>query len=179
MDTIQKTERSGFTLLEFMLALVILSILLSITILVSFNAIARTNLRSTENTLVQMIRRAQTQSQQNRDGKQWGVFIDQAGSEIITFYGDPGEHYSTQDGDDATYSFNENIIFSGNLYSAMTTADDIDEGLVFERFTGDPIDPADADEDDPFPASYEGEIIMTMYGSVRSVVVNERGVVER
>lgn len=166
MNPNRQNSRHGFTLLEFMLALIIVSILLTVTIMVSFNAIARTNLRSTENTLVQMIRRTQTQSQQYADEKQWGVYIDQAKSEVETFYGDDGDDYSSNDGIDATYSFNENIIFSGDLYDLMIAAPA--KGLVFKRFTGDPVE-----------ATFNGEIIMTMHGSTRNVVVNERGVVER
>ncbi len=149
-----------------MLALIIVSILLTITILVSFNAIARTNLRSTENTLVQMVRRAQTQSQQYADQKQWGVYVDETAHHIVTFYGVDGSNYTTKDDIDVTYEYNENIEFSGGLHDLMIAGPP--KGLAFKRFTGDPVE-----------ATFNGEITMTMYGSTRSVVVNERGVVER
>jgi len=155
--------RPGFTLLEFFLTIAIFAVLLSITVVISFNAIARTNLRSSENALQQFIRRAQTQSQQNIEGKQWGVQIDTVGQQLVLFSGDS---FATLDETDATFDVNENIIFSGSLYEKMQVAPG--NGLVFERFTGDPVE-----------STFSGIIIMTMLGSTRDITVNGRGVVER
>lgn len=155
--------RPGFTILELFLTMIIFSILLTITIAISFNAIARMNLRSSETALMQLIRRAQTQAQQNVKGKQWGLHVDDAGNSIILF---SGNTYTTQDGIGATFAVNENITFAGTLYSKMIAAPA--KGIVFKRFTGDPVEPR-----------FSGTIIMSMFGSIRSVTVNGRGVVER
>ena len=155
--------RPGFTLLEFFLTIAIFSVLLSISVVVSFNAIARTNLRASESSLVQYIRRAQTQSQQNVQGKRWGVQVDVSDHQLVLFSGDT---YAARDGTGATFAVNENIIFSGTLYEKMQAAPG--KGLVFERLTGDPVE-----------ATFSGTIIMTMLGSIRDVSVNARGVVEK
>jgi len=155
--------RPGFTILELFLTIGIFSILLTITISISFNAIARMNLRSSETALIQLIRRAQTQSQQNVKGKQWGLHVDSAGNQILLFSGDT---YTTQNGIGATFAVNENIDFSGTLYNKMIAAPA--KGLVFKRFSGDPVEPR-----------FSGTIIMNMFGGERSVTVNGRGVVER
>lgn len=156
-------SQPGFTLIELFLTITIFSVLLTMTIVVSFNAIARTNLRSSENALLQMIRRAQTQSQQNADEKQWGVHFD-AGSDLIVLFS--GDTYAARDGTGATFNVNENVVVSGTLYSKMAAAPA--KGLVFKRFTGDPVE-----------ATFSGTIILTMYGSSRSMIVNRRGVVGR
>lgn len=155
--------RSGFTILELFLTIGIFAILLTITISISFNAIARMNLRSSETALIQLVRRAQTQSQQNVKGKQWGLHVDDAGNSIILF---SGNTYTTQDGIGATFAVNENIAFSGTLYGKMIAAPA--KGLVFKRFTGDPVEPR-----------FSGTIIMNMFGNTRAVTVNGKGVVER
>lgn len=158
-----RLSRSGFTILELFLTIGIFSILLTITISISFNAIARMNLRSSETALIQLIRRAQTQSQQNVKGKQWGLHVNASGGSIVLF---SGATYTALDGTGALFAVNENIDFSGTLYSKMIAAPP--KGLVFERFTGDPVEPR-----------FSGTIIMSMFGSERSVTVNGRGVVER
>lgn len=143
--------------------MIIFSILLTITIAISFNAIARMNLRSSETALIQLIRRAQTQAQQNVKGKQWGLQVDASGSMIVLF---SGNTYAARDGTGATFAVNENIDFSGTLYSKISAPPP--KGLVFKRFTGDPVEPR-----------FSGTIILNMYGNERSVTVNGRGVVER
>ena len=167
----EENHRPGFTLLEVVLAIIIFSALISISILVAFNAIARTNLRSTENALVQMIRRAQTQSQQNRDGKQWGIQVDETLEEITLFYGDALTDFAGRDGEDATYAVNANMTFAGTLVSKNYIGNG-DPGITFEQFTGD-INTAGFDPED------RETLIMSLYGSSRSVTINGRGVIER
>lgn len=156
-------RRPAFTILELFLAMGIFAILLTITVSISFNAIARMNLRSSETALLQLLRRAQTQSQQNVKGKQWGIHVESTSDQILLFSGDT---YTTQDGIGALFGVNENIDFSGTLYSKMIAAPA--KGLVFKRYTGDPVEPR-----------FSGTIIMTMFGNARTVTVNGRGAVGR
>src|SRR3989344_63186 len=99
-----RLSQPGFTILELFLTIGIFAILLTITISISFNAIARMNLRSSETALIQLIRRAQTQSQQNIKGKQWGLHVDDAGGVIVLF---SGTTYTALDGTGATFAVNE------------------------------------------------------------------------
>src|SRR3989344_2596368 len=80
------TLRAGFTILEVVLVIAILGVMLTLTLILSTNAIGKSTLRSTENVLVQSIRRAQTLSQQNVGRAAHGVYID-TGSSIIIFSG--------------------------------------------------------------------------------------------
>jgi len=155
--------RPGFTLLEFFLAIAIFSVLITLSIVVSFNAIARTNLRTSQNTLSQMIRRAQTQSQQNAEGKQWGVHVDDAANTILLF---SGNNYTTRDEITASFEVNENIEFSGTLYEKIISPPA--KGLVFKRFSGDPLEPR-----------FSGSVVLEMLGATRSISVNGRGVVQK
>lgn len=162
--------RRGFTLLEFMLAIAIFSVLVAISIVVAFNAIARMNLRSSETALVQMIRRAQTQAQQNVDGKKWGVhLVDAAGVKTIVLFA--GDAYATRvAGSESPFLVNANISFGGTLYAKMNATA---KGLVFQRFTGAPV------ESSFFSTPTDGVITLTMHGSVRRIRMNSQGVVER
>jgi type II secretory pathway pseudopilin PulG len=158
-----------------MLTIGILSILLLVALFVSMSAIARSTLRSTENSLIQIIRRAQTQAQQNTDGDHdgdgdvWGMQIDEANHQILSFYGDEGDDFSSKDGIDVTYAVNDNMAFGGTLYAKMLKEPPVSgKGFVFKRFTGDPVE-----------ATFSGSILMTLYGNTREITVSERGVVER
>lgn len=157
-----RRTRPGFTLVELFLTITIFSILLTITLAISFNAIARMNLRSSQTALIQLLRRAQTQSQQNIRGKQWGLQVDAPSRSIVLF---SGNTYTTQDSIVAVFPVNENIVFSGTLYNKISQSPA--KGLVFKRFTGDPVE-----------KSFSGTIILKMFGNTRSVTVNGKGVVE-
>jgi prepilin-type N-terminal cleavage/methylation domain-containing protein len=174
----KKEQRPGFTILEIAIVITILSILLTMTLFVSFDAISRTGLRSAENVVVQMMRRAQTQSQNNVSGSQWGVYICEGNpvqsacsgkAAIVTYERD---EFDTQDADDSVFEINPNIVFTGTLYDKIRNSTEgggsDDKGITFTRFTGDPLKP-----------TFSGTIIMTLNDEVRTVSVNGKGIVER
>ena len=175
---IKKEHHPGFTLLEVTLVVGILAIMLSLTLVVSFNAITSTSLRAAENLLVQTMRRAQTLSQNNINGSQWGVYIcdakrldegtecDLTESTAIVLY--ERDTFTELVADDQLYEFNPQIVFSdppSPLYDLMSGGGF--PGLTFERFTGDPLDP-----------DFIGQIVMTRNAESRVVTVNERGIVD-
>ena len=172
------SDRRGFTLLEVTLVIGILTIMLGATMAVSYNALVSTSLRAAENILVQTIRRAQTMSQNNVDGKQWGIYIcdtaslvsdqecDTTSATAVVLYGRIGNNvFGALDIDtDQLFEVNAQIVFSGDLFVEMKNAD---KGLTFKRASGDPVD-----------TDLNGDIIMTRTPEFRTVNVNIRGVVE-
>ena len=159
-------------MLEVSLVIGILAIMLSATMVVSYNALVGTSMRAAENILVQTIRRAQTLSQNNVDGKQWGVYIcdtdslsnecSAASNTAIVLY--DRDTFTTLSADDQLFEINSQIVFSGPLFVEMKLTD---KGLTFARSSGDPV-----------LAALSGEITMTRAPKSRTISVNIRGVVE-
>jgi prepilin-type N-terminal cleavage/methylation domain-containing protein len=171
-----KNTRPGFTLLEVTLVIGILAIMLSLTLVISYNAITSSSLRAAENILVQMIRRAQTLSQNNIDGSQWGVYICDAASLSVECSSAPevgivlysrATFTAFNAATDQLFEFNPQIVLSGSLYDSMS-ANPSYKGITFAKFTGDPV------ESGWFP----GTIIMTRNEEARSLTINIRGVVD-
>ncbi len=168
----RKDHRSGFTILEITLVLGILSVLISLTMIVSVNAIGRSSLQTTKNLIVQTLRRAQTLAQNNVQATQWGVYIcagptvpAECGSvspSVILFRDANGEFGSYDAVNDQVFELNKEIVFTGDLYTGMTAVGK--PGVAFRQITGAP--------------SINGTLTLSLHGEQRDIAINGKGLVE-
>lgn len=89
------TGDRGFTLIEALLSIAILTILTGLTLTIGRTTLLRNDLSSATDLLVSSIRRSQSLAQSNATDSRWGVHLEQ--SKIVLFR---GNSYATRD---ATY----------------------------------------------------------------------------
>jgi len=162
------TKRRAFTILEITLVLGILVILIALTIVLSVNAIGRSSLQSTENLLVQTLRRAQSLAQNNVQGSPWGVYICTGPTpgtgcttvSVVLFQGTTFDTFNPST--DQAFELNAQVTFAGGLYTSMIAGSR--PGIAFEQITGEP--------------SLNGVIEFALNGEDRRVTVSSKGLVE-
>lgn len=141
-------NNQGFTLLELLLCVAIISGLAGLSLPVYRNLIKKNDLDIAVNTVVSSLRRAQVLSQAVDGDTTWGLKT-QSGSVVIF----KGESFTTRDTNfDETFEVPTTISISG------TTE------IVFTKFTG-------------FPQS-TGTINLSSESDVRSVTINGKGMVD-
>ena len=142
-------SNKGFTLMEVLLAMVVVTILAGFSIPVYRYFQTQNDLNIVRDEIVHSFRRAQILSQAMEDDISWGV--DVRVGQITLF---KGTSYASRDGNfDEVYDFSNNISFSG-----------LGE-IVFEKFTGEP--------------NVTGSVTATsVLGDSVVVTVNGKGMVE-
>lgn len=169
--------RRGFTLIELVLVIGILSVLLFLILLVTTTAIGRGALRSGEDIVVQSLRRAQALSLQNVQGSPWGVYLCPgpavpapcigARPSVILFKRSAFTLFDAPN--DQVLEINPNIAFGGGLYTAMTATNG-PIGIVFAQLTGEPTI-------NGLPISTL-TLTLTFGDETRTLTVSGKGVVE-
>lgn len=110
----------GFTLIELILSVAILSIILIISVPLTQRYVVRNDMEALSNIIVQDLYRAQNLARSAENDSSWGVYV-QNGS-VVVFQGDG--FGSRNQSKDESYSFSSNISVTGqNEY-------------VFNKFTG-------------------------------------------
>lgn len=138
----------GFTLIELILSVGILSIVLMISIPLTQRYITRNNIDVVANIIVQDSYRAQNLARSGENGGNWGVRVQN--SSVTVFQGD--SYASRNQAKDESYSFSSNIIVSGqNEY-------------VFNKFSGKPV--------------ASGSTTLTINSDTKIISVSSSGVIE-
>lgn len=142
-------DRSGFTLLETVLSVALISLIATIGIPIYQSFQNRNDLDIAAVTFVQSSRRAQVLSGTVEGDSSWGVRAD-TGS--ITLF--KGDDFTGRDVDfDETFTISDTIVVSGM------------QEITFERFTGDP--------------NNTGTLTLeSVNNESRNVTVNEKGTIE-
>lgn len=144
-----KKARSGFTLLEMMLSVTILSLIFGMTIPMYRIFTVRNDLDIAVITIVQDLRRAQVLSQITDGDSSWGVHVS---SGSILLY--KGTSYVTRDSSfDEVTSIPTSIIVSGL------------NDVVFSRLTG-------------FPQNTGTFSLTSSSNEIRNVTINQKGMVD-
>jgi type II secretory pathway pseudopilin PulG len=112
----RRKERDGFTLIDAVLAITIVTVLAASTTPLIYGYFTRGKLSATTRDIVSSLRYAQIQSQAGIDGEPWGVNI---GSGVITTY--RGESFAARDvAYDQTVSFPADTIVTGTAEYQFT-----------------------------------------------------------
>ena len=99
------SKNKGFTTLEIMLVVALITIIASATVGIYFSAKRRSDLDVATNVTVQYLRRAQTFSQSGKEDSQWSIYI--TSDEVLLYKGDD---YDLRD-----INFDENYMFPASL----------------------------------------------------------------
>lgn len=89
-------KENGLAFIEIILSLAILAILSSTAFVWFLNYYRQTELDSSAKSMVNIIRKAQSNSTSGKDSKNWGVYFDDANNKLVLFrdegsgYGDGG-----------------------------------------------------------------------------------------
>jgi prepilin-type N-terminal cleavage/methylation domain-containing protein len=141
-------NKNGFTLIEILLVVVLISIITAFSVPVFSSLVGSTELNDSVDKLVHASRRAQLLSETMKEDLSWGIFVDT--DKIVVFGGDD---YATRNSSfDEAYFFAEQINVSG------------DTEFVFEKLTG-------------FPDSSVSLTLENNFGS-QIVDINEVGLIE-
>jgi len=143
-----KTKPSGFTLIELMLTVGVISILLMITVPVMQRYLARNDMDVLSSVIVQDLYRAQSLARAGENNGNWGVYV-QSGS--ITLF--QGAAYTTRNqAKDEVYTISPSTVITGkNEY-------------VFTAFTGNIVSP--------------GTTTITNNADIKTVAVSAKGVID-
>lgn len=142
------SQKSGFTLIEVLLSLAIISIIVGITVPVYQILQNRTDLNSVRSALAQSLRRAQVLARSGASDSAWGVKAQT--STITLFY---GNSYLTHDSStDEVYEVPSNLIFSG-----------VTE-IIFSKLTGEPL-------------TYGTTTMTSVNGEIKTIYTNAKGFV--
>lgn len=150
VNTIYKYEhkKHGFTLIELVLSVAVLSIILLVSIPLTQRYVIRNDMEVLSNIIVQDLYRAQNLARAGENDSDWGVYI-QEGSTTV-FQGD--SYISRNQSKDEAYSFSTNINIAGqNEY-------------VFDKFSG--------------RLAAAGSTTLTINGDTRVISVGSNGVIE-
>lgn len=120
------SNQHGFTLLELLLSMALISILVGMTMTVYYATQVKNGLDIAASTLTQGLRRAQALAQNGDSDSSWGVYIN-AGS--ITLF--KGSTYATRD-----TTMDETATYASNITASGT------KEIDFTKFTGDPTSTA-------------------------------------
>lgn len=117
-----REEKKGFTLIELVISLGLVSLLCSVAFAFSFQNIRSNSLLTATQGVVFSLRQAQTFARAGEGDVPWGVYV-QSGS--ITVFA--GGSYATRDTSlDRLLSISDDVVFSG------------DTEFVFSAFSGEP-----------------------------------------
>lgn len=148
LQLLDRYKRSGFTIIELILSVGVLSILLMITVPLTQRYITRNNIDVSANVVVQDLYRAQNLARSGENNGNWGVRV-QNGSATV-FQGD--SYASRNQAKDESYSFASSIIVTGqNEY-------------VFNKFSGKPVS--------------SGSTTLTIKNDTKLISVSSDGVIE-
>ena len=103
-------SRLGFTLIEVLLVVAIITLSAAITIPVGAAYLSRSDLSNTTSSVVQSLRQAQSYAFYSNQDDNWGVRVE---SGTITIY--KGADYATRDSSfDTTIPFRSSVVVSGD-----------------------------------------------------------------
>lgn len=147
--TIHHTVRSdsGFTMLEVLLAIVLVSILAGMSIPVYQSFQARNDLGIAAGTVAHALRRAQTLSRSVASDSSWGVYIQ---NESVTLF--RGVNYANRDEGDDEISSIPGITTSGL------------QEIVFSRLSGEPVTTGSL-------------TLTSLTNETRTITINEKGTI--
>ena len=145
---LDRHKHTGFTLIELILSVGVLSILLMIMVPLTQRYITRNNIDVSANVVVQDLYRAQHLARSGENNGNWGVRVQ---SGVVTVF--QGDSYASRNqSKDETYSFATSIVVTGqNEY-------------VFNKFTGKP--------------SSAGSTTLTTNSDTKVISVSSDGVIE-
>lgn len=143
-----KHKYYGFTLIELILSVGVLSIILMIAVPLTQRYVIRNDMEVLSNIIVQDLYRAQNLARSGENDANWGVYV-QNGS-VTVFQGD--SYAARNQVKDETYSFASSIVVSGqNEY-------------VFNKFSGRPVAP--------------GSTTLAINNDTKVISVSTNGVIE-
>jgi prepilin-type N-terminal cleavage/methylation domain-containing protein len=144
-----KKQIRGFTLIEILLSITLVSVLVGLSMPVYQNFQLKNDLDIAANTIVQSLRRAQVLSQAMDGDTSWGVNIQ---SELITLF--KGASYATRDTD-----FDEGFDMSNTITPSGA------QEVVFAKFTGEPTSTGTA-------------TLTSSNTQVKNIIINAKGMLE-
>jgi prepilin-type N-terminal cleavage/methylation domain-containing protein len=105
-----KRHESGFTLIEMLLSVVIISLLVSVSLPIYVSFQTRNDLEITAESIVSMLRRAQTYARSGNGDSQWGVEIQSSNATLFK-----GASFGTRD-----TSYDEATTIAGMAVSGLS-----------------------------------------------------------
>ncbi len=81
-------SRKGFTLIEVMLSVAVISGLLSVGTSAFFQVVSRVAVANAEETYQSSLRRAQTLARNQYQNTNWGLYLDATGPQVVIYSGD-------------------------------------------------------------------------------------------
>jgi prepilin-type N-terminal cleavage/methylation domain-containing protein len=127
--------KKGFTLLELLLVIAIISLILVTSISITYSYYVRTQVDNSMSVLIETIRRAQTLSRSAVDDSAWGVKISE--QSVILFKANDGD----ADGNPDSYSQvsrDESLDREYKLPGEVTISNSGQVEMIFEKLTGEP-----------------------------------------
>lgn len=140
--------KRGFTLIELVLSVAVLSIILLISIPLTQRYVVRNDMEVLSNIIVQDLYRAQNLARAGENNGNWGVYL-QSGSATV-FQGD--SYVSRNQAKDESYSFSPSITITGQ------------QEYIFARFSG--------------RLSVPGSTTLSNNSDTRIITVGSNGVIE-
>lgn len=148
IDRSHKSNLTGFTLIELMLTVGVISILLMVTVPVMQRYLVRNDMDVLSSVIVQDLYRSQSLARAGENNGSWGVYVQNGG--ITVFQG--SSYASRNQAKDEVYTMSPSVVVSGkNEY-------------VFTAFTGNVVS--------------SGSTTITNTADAKTVTVSAKGVIE-
>jgi len=162
-----KTE-SGFTLIEVLITIAIISIMFGLAVLSASRISNRLSIAPGDSNLVNLLTSASRRARDGVKESPWGVYfpydeVSRSLNEAIIF---KGSSYATRDtAYDQSYSFSERVQFITVDFSGVGPLVGNDHEVVFDKYTGQ--------------TNQYGSVDLEMLGVSRTVIVSSQGFVTR
>ncbi len=136
MQTSFKSKVKGFTLLELLIVLAILSILIVTSMFVTYGFFIRTQVDNTVLILVETLRRAQTISRNTLEDSAWGLKIN--ADNLVLFKANDGDGDGNPDSFSQTSTRDVSFDKQYDLPGEVQIDDTGQIEIIFNKLTGEP-----------------------------------------
>ena len=125
-------KENGLTLIEIILSLTILAILTSMSFVWFLDYYRQTELDSSAKSIVNILRKAQSNSTSGKDSKNWGVYFDNTNNKLILFR-DEGSGY----GDGSSIAIKEENYLSSFVTIVSISLNGGGKEIIFDSPRGE------------------------------------------
>lgn len=120
---------AGFTMIELIIVVGILSILFAASFGVVTNVISNNNFEDAETRTIQMLKKAQNQTMARLNDEQWGIYFDDTNDKIVFFQGSSYSGRNT--------SFDLEFDFASGVEFGTISLNGGGQEVVFTKTTGE------------------------------------------